>query len=58
MVEYPCPFCGKSVKLMQLGEGWVGMCCKQIVYNSRMLPGTTLVDNVETAEEKISLQSG
>jgi hypothetical protein len=50
MVDYPCPFCGKTIKFLHFGEGWIGMCCKQIIYNFQRLPGTAMADNVETAK--------
>ncbi|HOS05409.1 MAG TPA: hypothetical protein PK966_04990 [Syntrophorhabdaceae bacterium] len=34
-----CPKCGKTVKLISFGYGWVGVCCNSVVYNSDKLPG-------------------
>gem|GEM_PF-1375920 len=33
-----CPKCGKTVKLISFGYGWVGICCNSVVYNSDKLP--------------------
>jgi len=33
-----CPSCGKKIDLLRFGNGWVGRCCGQIVYNSDGLP--------------------
>ncbi len=33
-----CPYCGKDVKLISFGSGWVGTCCGKVVYNSDRLP--------------------
>ncbi|MBA4418781.1 MAG: hypothetical protein C0392_12865 [Syntrophus sp. (in: bacteria)] len=33
-----CPYCGKKVKPIQYGNGWIGLCCDNIVYNSPNLP--------------------
>jgi hypothetical protein len=33
-----CPNCHNKVKLLTFGEGWVGVCCNQLVYNQRNLP--------------------
>jgi len=33
-----CPFCGGEVKLVSYGDGWIGLCCDKIVYNSSRLP--------------------
>jgi hypothetical protein len=33
-----CVFCGKEVKLIRFGDGWVGQCCDKIIYNNKELP--------------------
>jgi hypothetical protein len=33
-----CAFCGKEVKLVHFGNGWVGICCNKIAYNNIELP--------------------
>jgi len=37
-----CPHCHNKVKLLSFGGGWVGVCCKQLVYNQRNLPNATV----------------
>lgn len=34
MEDYRCPHCGRPVKILKYGHGWVGMCCDRIVYNA------------------------
>jgi hypothetical protein len=33
-----CSHCNNKVNLLPFGGGWVGVCCKQLVYNNRNLP--------------------
>jgi endogenous inhibitor of DNA gyrase (YacG/DUF329 family) len=33
-----CPHCGKDVRLIQLGNGYLAVCCKKIIYSSYKLP--------------------
>ncbi|MCX5815636.1 MAG: hypothetical protein NTX75_05250 [Proteobacteria bacterium] len=28
-----CPYCGKEVKPVRYGSGWVGICCGRVAYN-------------------------
>jgi len=30
-----CPHCGKEVKIISFGYGYVGVCCGKVVYNAR-----------------------
>jgi hypothetical protein len=40
--DQSCPLCGKKVKLIRFGGGWIGMCCNKIFYNiSDPLEATT-----------------
>jgi hypothetical protein len=48
MVMYSCPLCGKEVKILSMGEGWVGTCCNQIIYNSKYLPKITVSESVSS----------
>jgi len=34
-----CPHCHNRAELISFGEGWVGVCCNQLVYNQKNLPG-------------------
>jgi hypothetical protein len=54
MSEYRCPLCGKMVQLVQMGEGWIGACCNEIIYNARQLPEATPPENREASEAEIS----
>ena len=38
MKEESCPYCGGDVEPVRFGEGWVGICCGRILYNSRRAP--------------------
>jgi len=44
-----CPFCSCPVQLKKFGNGWVGLCCHEIIYNSDQLPRTTVPKDLETA---------
>ena len=38
MKEGNCPYCGREVRPIHFGEGWVGICCGLILYNNRQRP--------------------
>ena len=38
-----CPFCSCSVDIMRFGDGWVGICCDKIIFNSELLPLSDLL---------------
>ena len=44
-----CPFCSCLVQVKKFGNGWVGLCCREIIYNSDQLPRTKLPEDLETA---------
>ena len=44
-----CPFCSCPVQIKKFGNGWVGLCCHEIIYNSDQLPRTTVPKILETA---------
>jgi hypothetical protein len=33
-----CPFCLCPVNVIAFGFGWLGICCKEIIYNSDQPP--------------------
>jgi len=33
-----CPTCFSSVNVKRYGDGWVGICCGEIIYNSNRQP--------------------
>jgi len=33
-----CPRCGKEVKVIHFGLGYVAFCCGKVVYNSKERP--------------------
>jgi hypothetical protein len=37
-----CPHCYNEVILVPYGGGWVGVCCRTIVYNEINLPNTVV----------------
>jgi hypothetical protein len=36
--SYLCPYCGRKVKIIKFGSGWIGICCSRIVYNESVFP--------------------
>jgi len=44
-----CPFCSCPVQIKKFGNGWVGLCCREIIYNSDQLPRTKLPEDLKTA---------
>jgi len=51
-----CPVCSNFVNIKKFGNGWLGLCCREIVYNSVQLPRTKLTENVKTSINIISKQ--
>jgi len=41
-----CPICFRSVDVKKFGDGWVGVCCQEIVYNSVLPPVTLIPENM------------
>ncbi len=35
MATVKCPYCGREVKILSFGYGYMAMCCGMIVYNNR-----------------------
>jgi hypothetical protein len=33
-----CPCCGKRVKLIEFGNGYMAICCDRVIYNECELP--------------------
>ena len=38
MSELRCRVCGREIKIISFGHGWVGVCCKDVVYSGKELP--------------------
>lgn len=38
MIIIKCPHCGKEIELIEYGNGWLGVCCDRVVYNSQLPP--------------------
>lgn len=51
-----CPVCSNLVNIKIFGNGWLGLCCREIVYNSDQSPQTTVTENVKTSINIISKQ--
>lgn len=55
--EVVCPFCSCPVNIKKFGNGWVGICCREVIYNSAQSPVTTMPGNVETTKNIVSKRS-
>jgi hypothetical protein len=33
-----CPSCDREIKVIPYGDGWLGMCCGKIIFNSKWPP--------------------
>lgn len=42
-----CPFCSCPVKVNNYGNGWVGICCHRVCYNSDLPPSMKYTENIE-----------
>lgn len=38
MPTIKCPHCGKEVRIISFGGGYVAVCCDQVIYNGYKLP--------------------
>jgi hypothetical protein len=48
-----CPICYSNINIKKFGDGWIGICCDEIIYNSDQLPWTEIPETVKT-EKKTS----
>ena len=53
MPKISCPFCGKEVGIIQFGDGYIAICCKQVIYNSKRLPDEKKIGLAESITDII-----
>lgn len=54
LAKVVCPFCSCPVNIKKFGNGWVGICCREIIYNSAQPPVATIQENVEATKNIVS----
>ena len=53
MKKGSCPYCGRDVDPIRFGEGWVGICCGSVLYNSRQRPEEDPTIEEDTTEDTL-----
>jgi len=52
MYKIICPRCSREVEVINYGNGWVGGCCNEIVYNSPEPPAPVTTTKDKTIPQE------
>jgi hypothetical protein len=49
-----CPFCSCPVDIKRFGEGWLGICCNKVCYNSDRPPSVKRTESAKPTKISVS----